>query len=205
MKCSTEAVALMHKYLDDELTKDEEKTLRNHLHKCEECQRHFHELKRTIAMVQSTNQVQAPQGFSENVMKNLPSEKKSYSYKRWFKAHPMITAAAIFFILMFGSVFSMWNQDQHLSVSKQKDIIIQDNTVIVPEGKIVEGDLVVKNGNLRIDGKVNGDVVLINGDNLKASAGEVTGELSQVNQVFDWIWYKMKTTVKDVFSMNEEK
>ncbi|KGP70909.1 anti-sigma factor family protein [Pontibacillus yanchengensis] len=205
MKCSTEAVALMHKYLDDELTKDEEKTLRDHLHKCERCQKHFHELKRTIAMVQSTNQVQAPQGFAQNVMQNLPSEKKSYSYKRWFKSHPMLTAAAIFFILMFGSVFSMWNQDQHLSVSKQKDIIIQDNTVIVPEGKTVEGDLVVKNGNLRIDGKVNGDVVLINGDNLKASAGEVTGDLSQVNQVFDWIWYKMKTTVKDVFSMKEEK
>ncbi|MFC0523803.1 zf-HC2 domain-containing protein [Pontibacillus salicampi] len=203
MKCPKEAVALMHKYLDDELTKNEERTLRSHLNGCETCQHHFHELKRTIAMVQSTNQIHAPDNFSSRVMQNLPSEKRTQGYKRWFRAHPMITAAAIFFLFMFGSIFSVYNGDQHLSVSKQKDIVIEDNTVIVPEGKVVEGDLVVKNGNLRIDGKVDGDVVLINGKNVMASAGEVTGELDQVNQVFEYIWYNVKKLTKEIFSLDE--
>lgn len=203
MKCSNEAVMLMHKYLDDELKKEEERELRQHLQGCKDCQNHFHELKRTIAMVQSTNQAQAPKGFTDKVMNNLPQQKKSLGYKRWLKNHPVLTAAAIFFILMFSGVFSNWNQEHQLSVSKQKDIIIQDNTVIVPEGKIVDGDLVVKNGNLQIEGKVNGDVVLINGENLKASAGEVTGDLNHVNQVFEWMWYNLKKTTQDIFSLGK--
>ena len=203
MKCADEAVLLMHKHLDDDLTKEEEIELRQHLQDCDDCQKHFHELKRTIAMVQSANQVQAPSGFTDRVMQNLPQQKKSLGYKRWLKAHPVLTAAAIFFILMFGGLFSTWSQDQHISVSKQKDIVIEDNTVIVPEGKIVEGDLVVKNGDLKIEGKVNGDVVLINGENLKASAGEVTGELNHVNQMFEWMWYNLKKTTKDIFSLGK--
>ncbi|KGX84171.1 zf-HC2 domain-containing protein [Pontibacillus litoralis] len=203
MKCSTEAIALMHKYLDDELTKEEEIILRNHLYECEDCQHHFHELKRTIAMVQSTNKVQVPTGFAQGVMEKLPEEKKTHSYKRWLKAHPITTAAAIFFIFMFGSVFSTWNQDQ-LSVSKQENLIIEDNTVIVPEGKTVEGDLIVRNGDLKVEGKVDGDVVVINGENLKASAGEVTGDLKQVNQLFDYLWYNIKETTSEIFSLDEE-
>ncbi len=203
MKCSSEAVVLMHKHLDDDLTKEQEIELRQHLQNCDDCQQHFHELKRTIAMVQSANQVQAPTGFTDKVMGNLPQQKKSLGYKRWFKAHPMLTAAAIFFILMFGGLFSSWSQDHQISVSKQKDIVIQDNTVIVPEGKTVEGDLIVKNGNLKIEGKVNGDVVLINGESLKASAGEVTGELNHVNQVFEWMWYNLKKTTRDIFSLGK--
>lgn len=203
MKCANDVIQLMHKHLDDGLNEEETKLLKQHLQQCDDCQSHFHELKRTVAMVQSTSAVQAPPDFTAKVMGSLPKEKKRSGYKRWFKAHPMITAAAIFFILMFSGIFSTWSQDQQLSVSKQKDIVIQENTVIVPEGKTVEGDLVVKNGNLKVEGKVNGDVVLINGDHLKASAGEVTGELNQVDQVFGWMWYNIKKTTKDIFSFTQ--
>ncbi|MCD5325768.1 MULTISPECIES: anti-sigma factor family protein [Pontibacillus] len=203
MKCANDVIQLMHKHLDDGLNEEETKLLKQHLQQCDDCQSHFHELKRTVAMVQSTSAVQAPPDFTAKVMGNLPKEKKRSGYKRWFKAHPMITAAAIFFILMFSGIFSTWSQDQQLSVSKQKDIVIQENTVIVPEGKTVEGDLVVKNGNLKVEGKVNGDVVLINGDHLKASAGEVTGELNQVDQIFGWMWYNIKKTTKDIFSFTQ--
>ncbi|KGP90139.1 anti-sigma W factor [Pontibacillus chungwhensis BH030062] len=200
MKCANEVIQLMHKHLDDGLNEEERKQLKQHLQQCDDCQNHFHELKRAVAMVQSTSAVQAPSDFTAKVMGSLPKEKKRSGYKRWFKAHPVVTAAAIFFIMMFSGIFSTWSQDQQLSVSKQKDIIIQENTVIVPQGKTVEGDLVVKNGNLKVEGKVNGDVVLINGDHLKASAGEVTGDLNQVDQVFGWMWYNIKKTTTDIFS-----
>ncbi|WP_026571540.1 anti-sigma factor [Sediminibacillus sp. JSM 1682029] len=203
MSCDKEIVNLMHIYLDGNLSKEQENKLRNHLQSCEACQKHFHELKRTVTMLKSGSEVQAPSGFTAKVMDSLPKEKKRVGYMRWFKAHPLITAAAIFFLFMFSGIFSAWNQDGQLSVSKQKNLVIQDDTVIVPEDVVVDGDLVVKNGDVKIEGEVNGDVVIINGDHLMASAGQVSGELKEVNQVFDWIWYHIKDITKSVFSLND--
>src|SRR5699024_10805434 len=120
----------------------------------------------------------------------------------------------IFFILMLGGVFSAWNQDTKLTVSKQDNLIIEGDTVIVPEDEIVEGDLVVKNGNLKIDGKVEGNVTLIKGklirdgdegldeEGLMASVGEVNGEFESVDRVFEWIWYQLNNLFKGIFSLD---
>ncbi|MBM7573290.1 zf-HC2 domain-containing protein [Aquibacillus albus] len=204
MTCKKEFIQLMHHYLDGDLNKEEEQQLRTHLQSCKECQNHFQELKRTITLLESNSHLQPSPNFTNKVINSLPKEKKRISYLRWFKAHPAITAAAIFFILMFTSVFSAWNQDGHLSVSKEQNLIIENDTVIVPEGVVVEGDLVVKNGNLKIEGAVNGDVVIINGEHLMASAGEVTGELEQVNQIFEWFWYSLKDITKDIFAFTSK-
>ncbi|MUK89325.1 anti-sigma factor [Ornithinibacillus sp. L9] len=214
MKCDKDVVNLMHGYLDDDLTKEDETKLRNHLEDCEACQKHFHELKRSITLLKSVEQVKAPENFTKQVMQNLPTEKKHKKYVRWFKMHPVVTAAAIFFVLMFSGLFTAWEQDSQLTVSKQEDIIIKGDTVIVPEGVTVEGDLVVKNGNLKIEGTVEGDVTLINGKLLKkeesmngdvllASAGDINGEFKQVNQIFDWILYHLNNFFKSIFSLGE--
>ncbi|UFT99546.1 anti-sigma factor [Radiobacillus kanasensis] len=202
MECNKEAVKLMHKYLDRELSQKEEQDLRAHLQTCERCQEHFHDLKRTVTLLESTSTLQAPTHFTAKVMDSLPREKKRVSYRRWFRAHPIVTAAAIFFILMFSSAFSMWNENGQVSVSKQENLIIKDGTVIVPEGVTVEGDLVVKNGNLDIKGAVDGNVIVINGEHLMASAGQVTGEIKQVNQIFGWMWYHLKDFTESVFSFS---
>lgn len=206
-----DAVQLMHKYLDGDLNRDEEHKLRDHLEDCERCQTHFHELKRTITFIQSAEKVKAPEGFTVNVMKNLPTEKKSVKYKRWFKSHPIMTAAAIFFIFMFGGMFTQFNQDSELVVSKQDNLIIDGDTVIVPEGEEVDGDLLVKNGDLIIKGTVDGNVTIVNGEliedspldgeGLMASVGEINGEITTVNQVFEWIIYQTKNLFRSVFSL----
>jgi len=204
----------MHRYLDGDIKKEDEDKLRHHLEDCSDCQKHFHELKRTITLIQSTENVSAPDHFTENVMQQLPTEKKHLKYIRWFKIHPVLTAAAIFFIFMFGGLFSAWNQDTKLTVSKQENLIIEGDTVIVPEDVVVDGDLVVENGDLKIDGTVEGDVTLINGklirddegnldeENLMASVGEVNGEFETVDRIFEWIWFRTKNLFKGVFSID---
>lgn len=195
----------MHDFLDEEITAENEEKLREHLLTCQECQRHFQDLKKSIALVQSTSHIQAPANFSANVMASLPKEKKQVGVKRWFRQHPMVTAASLFLVLMIGSFMSGWNQDHEFTVSKYPNLVIENNTVIIPEGETVKGDLVVKNGNLRIEGKVNGNVTVINGENYLASAGQVTGEIEEVNQLFDWIWYHMKKIAKDTVNLFSEK
>ena len=69
----------------------------------------------------------------------------------------------------------------------------------------VKGDVIVRNGKLEIEGEVQGDVTVINGEKYLASAGHVTGQIEEVNEVFDWIWYHMKKTAKDVIQIFDDK
>lgn len=203
----------MHKYLDGDLRKDEEHELRGHLETCDPCQTHFHELSRTITLIQSTEQMEAPVNFSKNVMKKLPTEKRHLKFSRWFKKHPVITAAAVFFLFLFSGMLSVWDKDSELVVSKQDNLVIQGDTVIVPKGVLVVGDVFVKNGNLQIDGQIDGDVTLINGklimdlddvedgnEFLVAHVG-VSGEFNQIDEWVEWIWYKAKTLFENIFSL----
>lgn len=205
LKCPEEIIQFMHNYLDNDISPDNEKILRDHLHSCKDCETYFHQLKKAIALVQSTSHIQAPNSFTVNVMAKLPKEKKKVGIQRWMHNHPVLTAASIFILLMTGSLFSTWEKNHEFSVSKQPNLVIQNNTVIVPKGEIVKGDLVVRNGELRIEGEVHGDVTVINGEQYVASAGRVTGDIEEVNALFEWIWFHLKDTATDVFSVFEEE
>lgn len=211
LNCKLEAIKLMHKHLDGDITNEEEQQLIAHLEDCEGCQQHFRELKRTITLIQSTERFEAPTDFTMNVMQNLPTEKKRVKYTRWFRMHPMITAAAIFLILMISGSFFTWEEENQLVVSKQDNLVIEGDTVIVPEGEVIEGDLLVKNGNLLIYGTVDGNVTLVNGElveegdlldnsELMASVGEINGEFETVDRAFDWLWYELRNFAKTLFS-----
>jgi anti-sigma factor RsiW len=208
MKCSEQIIELMHEFLDEEIELEKEQILRDHLQNCKDCETLFNELKKTIAFVKSTSFLQAPPNFTANVLANLPKEKKKIGIERWLKNHPLLAAASLFFILMLGSLFSTWNQDRDFSVSKQKNLVVKNNTVIVPKGEVVKGDVIVQNGKIKIEGEVKGNVTVINGEKYMASAGHVTGKIEVVNKVFDWIWYYMKKTANDVlnvFDQNDSK
>ncbi|MEH6993616.1 anti-sigma factor [Neobacillus drentensis] len=207
MKCNDEIVELMHEYLDEEIDPANEMILREHLKGCKECETLFNEFKKTIAVVKGTSRMQAPPDFTAKVMASLPREKKKVGMQRWLRNHPLIAAASLFLVLMMGSVLSTWNQEREFSVSKQENLVVQNDTVIVPEGEVVKGDVIVRNGKLKIEGEVQGDVTVINGEKYLASAGHVTGQIEEVNEVFDWIWYHMKKTafdVIDIFNESEE-
>lgn len=64
--------------------------------------------------------------------------------------------------------------------------------VVVPKGEVIEGDLTVRNGELQIEGEVRGNVLLVNSEPFYASAGSVSGEISEVNQALEWVWYHIK-------------
>ncbi|WP_428910432.1 zf-HC2 domain-containing protein [Niallia sp. Krafla_26] len=204
MKCPTKIITYMHEYLDEEISPPHEKELREHLHSCQDCFNHFHQLRKTIALVQSTSHIEAPTGFTEKLMANLPREKKKVSIQRWFMNHPLLTAASLFIVLMAGSLTTAWNADQQFSVSKQSNLIVQNNTVIVPEGEVVDGDVIVRNGDLQIEGHVKGNVTVINGEPYMASAGKVTGEIKEINQVFEWVWFHIQKTGEDVLNIFED-
>jgi anti-sigma factor RsiW len=195
--CPEHIIELMHEYLDEEISPIKEKELREHLKSCKECETIFHELEKSIAYVKSISNLQAPEHFTANVLARLPKEKRKVLMVRWLKQHPFLAAASLFLVLMTGSVLSTWNQEREFSVSKQENLVVKNNTVIVPAGEVVKGDVIVRNGTLKIEGEVQGDVTVINGEQYLASAGHVTGDIEEINEVFDWIWYHIKKTAKE--------
>jgi anti-sigma factor RsiW len=201
MSCSSDFVQLLHKYLDQEVTSEEEKEIKEHLHTCKECYQHFHELEKAVALVKSTSHIEAPNDFTKAVMDNLPKEKRTVSWNRWLKGHPLLAAASLFALLMTGSLFSAWNEDQDFSVSKQSNLVVENSKVTVPEGEVVKGDVTVKNGELLIEGTIEGDVTVINGEQYLAQAGHVTGEIEEVDELFEWLWYHIKSLSQDVVSV----
>ncbi|MGP7819750.1 zf-HC2 domain-containing protein [Niallia sp. 01092] len=201
MTCPTRIIEYMHEYLDDEMDFSHKEELKKHLQECNDCSTHFHELKKTIALVQSTSHIHAPVHFTEKVMAKLPKEQKRATFKRWVRHHPLFAAASLFIILMVSSLLSAWNEDHQFSVSKKENLVVQNDTAIVPEGKVVKGDITVRNGNIKIEGQVDGNVTVINGKKYMASADQVTGEIKEVNEVFDWLWYHMKNTFSDIIDV----
>ncbi|MDO6658300.1 MULTISPECIES: anti-sigma factor family protein [Bacillales] len=209
MKCPAEIVAIMHDVLDEEATDQQRKELFDHLKTCHDCKEHYEELKKTESFLLSSPSMKAPDGFTSKVMQQLPQEKRTVWMKRWMKSHPFVTAAILFLVLMAGSVYSSWTSEDQLSaLSGNLRFDQETNTVIVPEGEVIEGDLTVKNRNLEIEGQVKGDVLVINGEQYMASAGQVTGEIEEVDHILDWTWFQLKHLFQDigsVFTNDEQK
>ncbi|WP_040225654.1 anti-sigma factor family protein [Bhargavaea cecembensis] len=199
--CPEEIVRYMHDYLDGEITRRDEQILKEHLEKCPACQEHMDGLSRSVAFLKSAAPVEAPAGLVSNVMAALPKERQGAGVRRWFGRHPMLAAAAMFILLAGVALLSNFHTEDQFAVSRQPNIVVQGNQVTVPEGETVKGDLVVKNGDLRIEGEVEGNVMVINGSKYMASTAVVTGQIDEINQAFEWLWYKIKAGVKDAVSV----
>lgn len=202
--CPEQIVHYMNAYLDGDISHAEEQQLNKHLDTCIECQKLMDDLSLPITFIQRANSVKAPGGFVDGVMARLPKEKSRAGFNRWLRSHPLLAAAAMFLILMSVSMFSSFGNDQNFSVTKQPNLIIEGETVLVPEGETVKGDIVVENGNLRIEGEVEGNVTVIKGSKYMASTAVVTGTSEEIEKVFDWLWYKIKKTVKEILPSTQK-
>lgn len=198
--CPENIIHFMNDYLDGDISPSDEATLKEHLKSCSACQKLYHELSKTIAFVQSASHIQAPADFVQKTMARLPKEKKQANVQRWFKQHPLLTAAALFCIMTSAMLFSNFNNEQQFSFTKQPNLVVEGETVVVPEGETVTGDLTVRNGDLRVEGELHGDVTIVNGEYM-ASSGVITGEIEEIDKAFEWLWYTIKSGVEDAASI----
>jgi anti-sigma factor RsiW len=194
----------MHDYLDGDLSSEQEVLFHTHLEECPACKQHFDELQETVSFLKQAKPINAPADFTEQLMAKLPPvEKKKKRNIIWMKQHPLIAAASVFIILMAGSLFSIWNGNDKLQYTHTTGLIVNDQTIVIPKGKVVNGDLMVKNGNVRIEGTVQGNVTVVNGKAYMASTDQVTGKVEVINEAFKWLWFKIKEgyhSIVDSFS-----
>ncbi|WP_313894181.1 anti-sigma factor [Psychrobacillus sp.] len=203
--CPERIVHFMHDYLDGGISREHELELKSHLQSCTDCQKHMHELSEVVAFVKGAAHIEAPSNFTKAVMARLPKEKSHAGVSRWLRRHPIVTAAALFFLLMSGALFSNFNEQQQFSFTKQANVVVEGETVIIPAGQVVEGNLVVKNGDVRIEGELKGNLTIINGSKYMASTAVVAGKTEEINEVFDWLWFTIKDGAKEIMSLFEKE
>lgn len=196
--CAERYVEYMHDYLDGDIAREHELELKKHLQACEGCREHLHELNDTVAFIKSANQIPVPEGIEQAVMSRLPKKSSTISIQKWFRRHPGFVAAAVFMLFMGASLLGSFTNDNEFSVTKQPNLIVDGQTVTVPEGEVVEGDLVVKNGDLIIEGEVQGNVTIINGTYM-ASSKVVSGQIAEIDETFERLWYEMKQMGQSVW------
>ncbi|MHA0858099.1 zf-HC2 domain-containing protein [Paenibacillus sp. CMAA1364] len=201
MECKI-AVSLIHDYLDDDLAKEQGKMLKSHLLSCDHCRMRFNELEQTDMMLYSLPHhiPAASNELTERILNTLPRTKEPQIWVKWMKRHPAVTAAALFFVVMLLSVINVFNQNSQLVVQGNNldQVIIEGNTVIVPEGKVIAGDLTIENGQAEVFGKVDGNLTVIDGSLYTASTAQISGQVKSVDRALDWIWYKISNAFSDV-------
>lgn len=192
---------LIHQYFDGDFTIAESSILKAHLHVCNHCRNYFEQLERTEAVIRSM--MPAPfrtsDDFADRVMNKLPAKSRWRTVYRWVKRHPAVSVAAVFMVVMLFSFLTLWNEDPQVMVkgSGIEQVVIQGKTVYVPAGGTVHGDLIVKGGELQVDGQVEGNIILIDGKLNMASAANISGKISYVNQAMDWLWFK----IQEIYSL----
>lgn len=202
MDCK-QASSLMHEYFDDDLTHEQVVELKDHLQGCSVCSARFKELEQTEMMLFSTiryKALSAPDELVDAIMSKIPTQRKQQAWVGWIKRHPALTAAAVFLLVMVFSSLSLWKSDEHLvvKVADLDQVIINGDTVTVPEGSTVAGNLTVENGKAEIYGDVQGNLTVIDGSYYQASTAHISGEIKSIDQALDWIWYRITNTFTEV-------
>lgn len=203
MDCK-QASLLMHNYLDDELPIEQARPLKQHLQECPSCQLKFKELERSEMMLFASfhqHSFVASDDLASKIMSKIPSQKRSkQEWLKWFKRHPALTAIAMFLLVTFVGVFSLWDRDDQLIVKGNNldQLIIQGDTVIVPENIKVAGNLTIENGKAEIYGEVEGNLTIIDGSYFAASTAKISGHIQSIDQALDWIWYRITNTFSEV-------
>ncbi|HZG86067.1 zf-HC2 domain-containing protein [Paenibacillus sp.] len=193
MDCK-EALPLIHEYLDDDLEAERALALKQHLHDCSDCSALLRQYEQVEALARVLEKPRAPSGLTASIMASLPPERSSRSWSRWIRRHPAATAAAAFLFVMISSFLSLWNQGTQLAVrgdDLEGNIIIEEGRVIVPPDATVRGDLIVENGTVQVDGELEGNLTVIDGNVALASASHISGRITEVDRALDYIWYKL--------------
>ncbi|WP_410772125.1 zf-HC2 domain-containing protein [Fontibacillus sp. BL9] len=202
MDCK-QASSLMHDYLDEDVTRGQAVELKLHLEGCSACNERFKELEQTEMMLFATikhGSIKAPDELVDRIMSKIPTPRKQQAWIGWIRKHPALTAAAMFLLVMLFSAVSLWESDDQLVVKTADldQVIINGNTVTVPNGSTIAGNLTVENGKAEIYGDVQGNLTVIDGSYYQASTAHIAGEIKSIDQALDWVWYRITNVFMEV-------
>ncbi|MEI7028324.1 zf-HC2 domain-containing protein [Paenibacillus sp. y28] len=196
MDCK-EATKQMHDALEGDLNAADQLALRSHLAECPSCRERYKQLEQTEALIRislmGTRIPPCSERLTYSIMQALPASPRRKIAMKWLQRHPGISVAAVTAFLMMGSLMTLWNQGTELMVrgSDLSQVVIDGKRVVVPAGHTVNGNLLVENGEMIVEGQVKGNLVVVDGSVNLASTAVIGGEIQEIDQAIDWLWLKV--------------
>ena len=109
MKCCEEYTAALSAFADGELNENERNELLAHLEHCEACRDKLSELMILHTMFEELPELDAPEGFSERVLKRVHEEERAK--KRSRRAWPRVLAACFALVVISAAALNILPRD----------------------------------------------------------------------------------------------
>lgn len=178
----------MHRYLDDELDATERADFEAHIAACPDCRTHLSELGYVIQKLSLAEWMKAPSGFTEQLLDRL--EQVAPPKRDWRAPVMKWSGIAAAVVLVFGmGLFAASPDEFALQAQHTEGLVVADGKVIVPEGSVYNGDLVIQNGDVEVRGKVNGNVTALNGQVVRMAGADISGETAEVDEALEKLVY----------------
>ena len=97
--------AMLSEYIDGELSPKDEGLLLKHIDSCESCKSEFLMLKSLTASLKSSEEIELPENFHENLMKKIDKQSNK-GVVVFFRKRSTISAIAAAVVLVFGLKFA---------------------------------------------------------------------------------------------------
>ena len=206
MQCE-KARVIMHESLDGELDQLTESQFIIHLASCSECARIFEQLKQTesflnvhVTTIENVDDTidQDKQTFQQRLRayrlkRQLPPPKKRLIFRQWLKKRggAMFISIALGALLGAGIVH-IWHEVYNKNVlmvqsNSLQELIIENKQVIVPLNKTIQGDLIVRHGNVKVYGNIVGNLTVVDGEAEIVKGAKIEGNVKTVNRFMDWL------------------
>lgn len=192
MECRA-ARLLMHEYLDGELRQAGMIELRAHLTDCPDCRALFKKMEGVESIIRLPDRCSSPKDMTGRIMAQLPEPRRRNALGAWLKRHPVAVIAWGLCMILLLNVASLFYLDRDMVVQGALDqLIFEGDTVIVPDGVTVNGDLKIKRAKLQVNGHVEGNVTIIDGSYQLASTAYISGHVTVIDRMLEWAWFKLK-------------
>lgn len=182
MECA-KAVTYMHEYLDGDLSKEQLIELKLHMDDCAGCHDRFEQLHKTLACIAYYPDEDVSEDFCQRIMGNVPKVKMMRRLFSWMKLYPYTSVASMCGLIFFGAWIMSLDMERKLVVKipNQDSVVINGSHVHIPEQTIIHGDVFVQNGTIQVEGLIEGDLVVMNGEYAIDSPQQIEGEIHQIS------------------------
>ncbi len=190
MMLCADAKEMMHHHLDGDLSEERMAQLQVHLSACVDCRERFEQLHKTLACIQYFPEMEGSSDFCQRVMQHLPKVKPLKRLVSWLKRYPGRSLASVCGVCVIGALVMSWDVEKKLVVKipDEDQIVINGGNVHVPEQAVIHGDMYVANGVIQLDGDVEGDLIVMNGDYSMTPNASVSGEVHQISYSYErWL------------------
>lgn len=173
MQCQ-EARRLLHDLVDDDIDQANRKQLQQHLQGCSDCQEAEWSLRKTVDMLHEFSAVQAPDGFTAQLIRQLPRSSGRLMSR-------ILTVAAVLLLVLASPLYfsNTLSQPQLICRDRQALIVQEDGRFVIPADEVVRGSITVYRSDLLVQGQVLGDVQVVDGRLQLESSGSVSGIVSE--------------------------